>query len=330
MGEALTLGELELGWGALDEARQIKAYRNFEQREREKASAAVPRPPTLDDFGLDRRQFRLLGRVIREYADQSQEPDMQQCAQYYRDLDAVPDPAVPATTRDFWQVLPDEHKLLILPIFYEQDREQAPKYRAIGQRFQQIRKDRNLSVAEFAKQLCSPFGAEPYPEKDIKFTASRVRDLEYENLKFGEEIATIVFDRFGISGEWLLENRGSIHSTTDTLTMPRIVSLEGRVTRLEDHTNETVGVEFMKALHEQNSNLIAENSDGSLKLLGGANAKLRLDLTQTMELVEQLKARLDVQQALIAAYRKELETLETIEALRSLGKKQKKKRVDSS
>ena len=310
VGKALALGELELGWGAMDRVRQIKSYRDFEQREREKASAALPRPPTLDELGLDGRQLRLLGRVIREYADQSQEPDMQERAHHYRNLDAVPDPAVPATTRDFWELLPDEHKLLILPIFYEQDREQAPKYRAIGQRFQKIRKDRDLSVAEFAKQLCSPLGADPFPERDIQFKPNRVRDLEFGSLKFGEEIAAIVFNRFGVSGEWLLEGRGSPHTRTDTLTMPRIVSLEERVTKLEDHTNETVGVEFMKALHEQNSNLIAENPDGSLRLLGGANAKLRLDLTQTMELVEQLKARLDVQQALIAAYKKELERLE--------------------
>lgn len=264
--------------------------------------------PALDDLELDRRQFRLLGKVVRDYVDQ--EPTMKWFATHFQDLDAVPNPAVPATARTYWEILPDEHKLFILPIFYEQDRRLTPKYRAIGQRFQQIRKDRNLSVAEFSKQLCSPLGADPYPEKDIKFTASRVRDLEFGSLKFGEEIATLAFDRFGVSGEWLLEGRGSPHTRTDTLTMPRIVTLEERVTKLEDHTNETVGVEFMKALHEQNSNLIAENPDGSLRLLGGANAKLRLDLTQTMELVEQLKARLDAQQALIAAYKKELERLE--------------------
>ncbi len=265
--------------------------------------------PTLDDLDLDRRQFRLLGTVIREYVTLSQEPDLQQCARYYRDLDSVPNHATPATTRDFWHVLPDEHKLLVLPVFYEQDRKQTPKYRPIGQRFQQIRKDRNLSVAEFAKQLCSPLGADPYPAKDIQFTTSRVRDLEYGNLKFGDEIATIVFDRFGVSGEWLLEGRGSPHTRTDTLTMPRIVALEERVTRLEDHANDSVGVDLMKVLYAEEHKLIAENPDESLRIVGGSNAKLRVDLTETMDLVAQLKARLDVQQDLLSAYKKELERL---------------------
>jgi len=262
----------------------------------EKATDA-PKTPKFNDLELDRRQLRLFDRVIRDYVKKT--PSLASLAE-------------PTGNRTYWDVLPDEHKSILLNFFYILDQKEAPKYRRIGQRFQQVRKDRNLSVADFAKQLCSPLGADPFPDKDIKFTTSRVRDLEYGNLKFGEEIATLVFDRFGVSGEWLLEGRGSPHTRTDTFTMPRLVALEARVSNLEDHHNELVGSDLMNALNERGHKLIERKPEGNLRVVGGTNIELRVELTQTMELVEQLKARLDVQQDLLSAYKTELGRLKAL------------------
>ena len=118
--------------------------------------------PTLDDLDLDRRQFRLLGTVIREYVTLSQEPDLQQCARYYRDLDSVPNHATPATTRDFWHVLPDEHKLLVLPVFYEQD---APRCRRVGKPGKNRSMPSSLSVSKrtTCPTECTPASVLPAP-----------------------------------------------------------------------------------------------------------------------------------------------------------------------
>ena len=76
-----------------------------------------------------------------------------------------------------------------------------------AKRLQQIRKDRNFTAKQFAEELSSPFGMEPLPEEDIKFTEKKIYDLEYGKIKIGQQMAVLVFQKFGVSGAWLLTVR---------------------------------------------------------------------------------------------------------------------------
>ena len=68
-----------------------------------------------------------------------------------------------------------------------------------------------------------------------------------------------------------------------------------------------IGAPLMKELLEAGSKHVKQVESGQLELVGGSMAKMVIDLHEMMELVEQLKARLDVQQELLAAYKGELE-----------------------
>jgi len=255
-----------------------------------------------EDGGLDSRQRKLLRRLLEEFVSSKGRH--------------MPPPergenTLPWLRRTWDRVLRSYEQQLIYRHFQHRDKELAPLHRDTGVRFRKVRLDRKLSIEEFRSALHSPFDEEPFPLENLAFSATQIRDLEYGTRPFDNKIAALVFHKFGISGEWLLEGRGTPHTRTGLVTMPRIISIEERLTRLEDQLNVNVGVDGMEQLH-RDKNPIIEETDGKLRLRGGSNVKIRVDLNDLIDLVGELQKRLNVQQDLLSVYKKELERLEAL------------------
>ena len=82
-------------------------------------------------------------------------------------------------------------------------------YEDQANRMRQIRKDRNMKAEQFAQELSSPKGSEPFPDEDILFKAKTIYDLEYGKVEIGEKMGALVFAKFGINPAWLLRGEAT-------------------------------------------------------------------------------------------------------------------------
>ena len=104
-----------------------------------------------------------------------------------------------------------------------------------------------------------------------------------------------------MSGEWLLEGRGTPDTRTGTLSLPRIVSAEERLTKLENLVNQNVGYAQVKQMFAQKDERVFENPNGTFGMYRATNSQLRLDCDNLKLLVDQLSNRVKMTENLLAA-----------------------------
>ena len=242
-------------------------------------------PQAYAEFAKDSRQRKLLRKVI--------------LGTYIQDAAFLKDVPQRRFLDVMWEALDPEARRDAYRDFMDRDAAEAPPYRNIGLRLRQIRTDRKLTLSEFAKMLSSPAGELPHPGQALEFSQEQIRDWEYGRRPFaGTALPALIFQKFGISGEWLMENRGSPHTRTETLTLERMVSLEERMTYLENRTNANVGVSQLRLLEEQNHERVIKGEDGSYSIINGTNTQLRLDLDEANQKIKQLEKTLTDNQKL--------------------------------
>ncbi|MDP7559392.1 MAG: hypothetical protein QF745_02490, partial [Planctomycetota bacterium] len=153
------------------------------------------------ELGLDSRQRKLLKRIILENENASE------YLKHFKDHPPL---------EHIWDSLGADVQHLLSLEFQVRDRESAPPYRAQGKRLKQIREKYKLNHKGFSEQLASPVEDAPFPEQDIFYKPNRLRDMEYGSLPFDPKFAEVLFIKFGVSSEWLLEGRGMSETQTGT------------------------------------------------------------------------------------------------------------------
>ena len=254
-------------------------------KKRALAHRADDTPQAYAEFAKDSRQRKLLRKVIS--------------GTYIQDASFLKDVPPRKLLDVMWEALDPEARRDAYRDFKERDAAEAPPYRNIGLRLRQIRTDRKLTLSEFAKMLSSPAGELPHPGQAFEFSQEQIRDWEYGRRPFaGTALPVLIYHKFGISAEWLTEGRGTPHTRTETLTSDRMVSLEERMTHLENSTAANIGASQLRLLEEQNHDRVVKEDDGSFKLLDGTNTQLRLDLDEANQKIKQLEKTLTDNQKL--------------------------------
>ena len=113
-------------------------------------------------------------------------------------------------------------------------------YEDQANRMRQIRKDRNMKAEQFAQELSSPKGSEPFPDEDILFKAKTIYDLEYGKVEIGEKMGALVFANSESTQHGFCEVK-LLLTMTNTITIPRIVAIEEQVAELDRVVNQNVG-----------------------------------------------------------------------------------------
>jgi transcriptional regulator with XRE-family HTH domain len=186
-----------------------------------------------------------------------------------------------------------------------------PKYRDIAKRLQKIRKDRSLTVKQFAESLYKPLGVEPLPTQEFNYTPKQIHALEYGTMKIDEKLAEVVFRVFGVSGEWLLWNRGTPHTKTDTLTLPRLLDIENTLQNTVDRQKKIIGEEFMKELAKDGHPLTFKDENGNDVMRGATNARIRFDLYHAEERIKSLEKQVELLTTLLNNYIGQVEALKS-------------------
>jgi len=245
------------------------------------------------ELGLDSRQRKLLKRIILENEN---------AHDYLKRFKDHP------PLEHIWDSLGGDVQRLLSLEFQVRDRESAPPYRAQGKRLRKIREKYKLTHKEFAEQLNSPVKDAPFPDEDITYKATRLRDLEYGTLPFDEKFAEVLLIKYGVSSEWLLEGRGTPETKTGTLSAARISSAEGRLSRLESLVDNNVGVAKMQEMADAKDPRVKRGENNTVWMLRGTNAQLRIDiddmrflLGHQTQLIEHLGKRVESAENLLAS-----------------------------
>ena len=213
----------------------------------------------LSSMDLDRRQKKILKEICDKKAEKENNPIFN-----FENWESDEDP---------WN---SEYRAGILEGMDNLDRfdpeNPPPKYRQIAKRVQRVRKDRGLTVKQFAEALYKPADQDPHKGDEFNYTSKQIHALEYGTVKIDQKIADLIFDKFQVSQEWILFNKGVPHTKTNVLTGPRLNSIETRLdghdSRLNHHSdviNQNVGVALMEELEKQGDKSIAytEKARGS-------------------------------------------------------------------
>lgn len=260
------------------------------------------------ELGLDSRQRKLLKRIILENENASD------YLKHFKDHPPL---------EHIWDSLGADVQHLLSLEFQVRDRESAPPYRAQGKRLKQIREKYKLNHKEFSEQLRSPLKDTPFPEQDIVYKPNRLRDMEYGSLPFDPKFAEILFIKFGVSSEWLLEGRGMPETKTGTLSAARISSAEDRLSRLESLVDINVGFAKMRELAAAKDQRVKIGENNTISMIYGTNAHLRIDIDEMMR-------RFDHQAQLIEHLGKRVESAENLLASQTELIKSYKEQIDAA
>ena len=247
----------------------------------------------LSTLELDRRQMKFLKEVCDQWAKKEKNKNL---SFEFWDSDEEP-----------WD---DDLRRARLIEMDNKDRHDPknppPKFREVAKRFRQIRKDRGWTVKQFAEALHSPATSDPYIGHEFKYTEKQIHALEYGTVKIDKKIADLVFEKFQVSQEWLLLNKGVPHTKTNVLTGPRINYIEQKgdaleivFNNLQKTVNNNAGLGLMEELEKNNDPSVYRSDDGGISMSGSANAKLRLDLNEAQQKIESLENQVQLMNRLI-------------------------------
>ena len=172
-----------------------------------------------------------------------------------------------------------EFQIKVLNEYRDIYNENKLTYEDQANRMRQIRKDRNMKAEQFAQELSSPKGSEPFPDEDILFKAKTIYDLEYGKVEIGEKMGALVFAKSGINPAWLLRGEATPFTMTNTITIPRIVAIEEQVAELDRVVNQNVGRDELAQMVKEDHPLVIKDDQGrpAMPMLPIPNLETDLD-----------------------------------------------------